>query len=320
MAAQLPITVALALAAGFLTSNKAIRLGVGGMAGVTLLLGLFIIILIKLTPSQMKSVTKAFWAVGAFSLLWIKTKIFEALVPYVYIKHAQFPECITPVGWGAVLAFVLAFIVGAHKFAQWTKDPDTQALLKNVFLLFCYCAVFFSVPDWFLGLSVVVVLIVNEFLLPSYFRRTLTLVLLLPVLVLWYPIKYIMSGFGLVVGVGSPSVDEIFFNGTPTPDDAPAAPSPFRRGSRMSTEQVEMRSRTSTDNALNNLLYAVQNTNNAGEVQPLPSWGVHPSGGFMRQRPAGGGSQGGCSISSLSPAAQRGLSYQLQNFTSDDDL
>ena len=47
----------------------------------------------------------------------------------VYIKHAQFPECITPIGWGAVLACVLAFIVGAHKFAQWTKDPDTQVLL-----------------------------------------------------------------------------------------------------------------------------------------------------------------------------------------------
>ena len=129
-----------------------------------------------------------------------------------------------------------------------------------------------------------------------------------------------LSGFGLVIGVGSPSVDEIFFNGTPTPDDAPAAPSPFRRGSRMSAEQVEIRSRTSTDNALNNLFYAVQNANNAGVVQPLPSWGVHPSGGFMRQRPAGGSSQGGCSISSVSPAAQRDISHQLQNFASDDDL
>ena len=91
-----------------------------------------------------------------------------------------------------LLALLAQHLSTQAKLSAVTLWLDVQALLKNVFLLFCYCAVFFSVPDWFLGLSVVILLIINEFLLPSYVRQTLTLVLLLPVLVLWYPIKYIM--------------------------------------------------------------------------------------------------------------------------------
>lgn len=56
--AHLPVSILLSLAAGFLTSNKAVRFGFGGVLGVTTLLAVFIIILIKLTPSQMKTATK----------------------------------------------------------------------------------------------------------------------------------------------------------------------------------------------------------------------------------------------------------------------
>lgn len=56
--AHLPTSVLLSLAAGFLTSNKWLRFSFGGIFGVTSLLAVFMIILIKLTPSQMKTATK----------------------------------------------------------------------------------------------------------------------------------------------------------------------------------------------------------------------------------------------------------------------
>eukprot|EP00656_Telonema_subtile_P025309 TRINITY_DN27395_c0_g1_i1.p1 TRINITY_DN27395_c0_g1~~TRINITY_DN27395_c0_g1_i1.p1 ORF type:complete len:506 (+),score=107.01 TRINITY_DN27395_c0_g1_i1:88-1605(+) len=324
---HLPASVILALSAGFLTSNKQLRFGFGGVFGVAMLLALFMIILIKLTPSQMKSITKLCWGIGAISILAIKRQIYLLILPYVWQSGKPFPECVTLVGWSGILLVMMAFVIGAHKVEDWTRSAETQRMLKAVFLLLCYTSVALSLPDMYSSLLIVCVLFIKEYVLPSTHQVTVTWILLAPFLVVYYPIIAILRSIGAVgSGLGTPGIEEVFFAGRPLHDDAPAAPSPFKRGSRFSADETELRSMRSTTEELDKLYRAVAQADRCGVVPALPSWTVARDGSFVQEQP-----KPGCSLWQVSPSAKMHISKALQShlgsavdefalFSDDEDL
>ena len=114
---------------------------------------------------------------------------------------------------------------------------------------------------------------------------------------------------GLVSGWGAPSVEELFFDGTPTDSSSPPAPSPFKRGSRLSAQEVEMLASRRTELELAKLYRAVARADKSGVVQSLPGYKCRGSGhGFVRTDGAASSS-----VSYLSPAAQHNLSRHMMN-------
>lgn len=108
------------------------------------------------------------------------------------------------------------------------------------------------------------------------------------------------------------SVEEVFFQGQPLEASSPAAPSPFKRGTRLTAQEADLLASRRTQLELDKLYRAVAQADSLGSVAALPSY--KPSGrGFIR---VDGTAKS--SISYLSPAAQHSLSRQMMNSTNLD--